>query len=260
MDHQDKVVLVTGGGSGFGAAAARRLAAGGARVVVCDRDSESAHAVAAEVDGHAVVGDVADPETSQAAVHAAEQTYGRLDVAFLNAGTVGGQLAVDDDFDLARYRAVVGVNLDAVVFGTCAAVPALRRAGGGRVVATASLAGLTPIATDPVYTLTKHAVVGYVRSVGAQLAGEGIRVNALCPGFADTPLIADHRAAFVEASFPLLSAEDVVDALERVLAADGSGECWYVQPGRDSEAFGFRNIPGPRRGTAHHAPPPDALH
>lgn len=260
MDYEDKVVLITGGGSGFGATAARRLAAGGAQVVVCDRDGDSAQAVAEEAGGLAVVGDVADPDTSTRAVHEAEARYGRLDVAFLNAGTVGGQLASDDRFDLARYRAVVGVNLDAVVFGTCAAVPAMRRAGGGQVVATASLAGLVAIPADPVYTLTKHAVVGYVRSVGAQLAGEGIRVNALCPGFADTPLIAEHRESFVSANFPLLTADDVVDALEAVLGGEGTGECWFVQPGRESAPFAFRGVPGPRDGTPSQVPPANALH
>jgi NAD(P)-dependent dehydrogenase (short-subunit alcohol dehydrogenase family) len=260
VSYQDKVVLITGGGSGFGAAAARRLAAGGARVALLDRHTESVSAVAEEVDGFAIVGDVTDPDTSTRAVFETEERFGRLDVAFLNAGTVGGQLASDDALDLARYRAVVGVNLDAVVYGTCAAVPALRRAGGGQIVATASLAGLVAIPDDPVYTLTKHAVVGYVKAVGAQLAGEGIRVNALCPGFADTPLIADHRDAFVAASFPLLTTEDVVDALELVLAGDGTAECWFIQPGRESEPFRFRGVPGPRAGVTSQAPPAGALH
>ena len=260
MKYQDKVVLITGGGSGFGAAAARRLAAEGARVALLDRDTESVTNVAEEVDGFAIVGDVTDPDTSTRAVFETEERYGRLDIAFLNAGTVGGQLASDDLLDLARYRAVVGVNLDAVVYGTCAVVPALRRAGGGQVVATASLAGLVAIPDDPVYTLTKHGVVGYVKAVGAQLAGEGIRVNALCPGFADTPLIADHKESFTSAGFPLLTAEDVVDTLETVLAGDGTAECWFIQPGRESEPFRFRGVPGPRAGVASQAPPAGALH
>jgi NAD(P)-dependent dehydrogenase (short-subunit alcohol dehydrogenase family) len=260
VDYTGQVVLITGAGSGFGAAAARRLRAAGARVAVLDRDTESVTAVAEQIDGLAIVGDVTDPDTSTRAVFETEERYGRLDAAFLNAGTVGGQLASDDALDLERYRAVVGVNLDAVVYGTCAAVPALRRAGGGQIVATASLAGLVAIPTDPVYTLTKHGVVGYVRAVGAQLAGERIRVNALCPGFADTPLIDEHRSAFTEAGFPLLSAEDVVDALEQVLTGSGTAECWFIQPGRGSEPFRFRGVPGPRTGAPAQAPPDGALH
>lgn len=255
-----RVVLITGGGSGFGAAAARRFAAQGAKVALLDRDTETVTAVAEEVDGLAIVGDVTDADVSTRAVFETEERFGRLDLAFLNAGTVGGQLASDDLLDLQRYRAVRRVNLDAVVYGTCAAVPALRRAGGGDVIATASLAGLVPIPEDPVYTLTKHAVVGYVRAVGAQLAGSGVRVNALCPGFADTPLIKDSREAFVAADFPLLTADDVVDALELVLAASSTGECWYVQPGRESEPFRFRNVPGARGGGTSQPPPRGALH
>ncbi len=260
MDYEagprhDRVVLITGGGSGFGAAAARRLAAAGANVAVLDRDTESVRDVAEEVDGLAIVGDVTDPDTSTRAVFETEERFGHLDVAFLNAGTVGGQLASDDALDLARYRAVVGVNLDAVVYGTCAVVPALRRAGGGQIVATASLAGLVAIPADPVYTLTKHGVVGYVRAVGAQLAGEGIRVNALCPGFADTPLITEQRSSFTDAGFPLLTADDVVDALEQVLGGSGTAECWFVQPGRTSEPFHFRGVPGARTGAVSQVPP-----
>lgn len=254
-----QVAMITGGASGFGAAVARRLAGEGAHVCLVDRDGDAASALADELAGLAVTGDVTDPDTSQRAVAQAEQRWGRLDLAFLNAGTVGGQLAVDDAFDLARYRAVVGVNLDAVVFGTVAAVPALRRAGGGDVVATSSLAGLVPIPGDPVYTLTKHAVVGYVRSVGQQLAGEGIRVNALCPGFADTPLIADFRTAFTDAGFPLLSTDDVVTAFEQILAAGTTGDAWFVQPGRASEPFGFRRVPGPRTAQGTPPPPVDAM-
>ena len=249
-----QVAMITGGASGFGAAVARTLAGEGMRVCLVDRDGDAATALAEELGGIAVAGDVTDPDTSQQAVADAEQRWGRLDLAFLNAGTVGGQLAVDDAFDLARYRAVVGVNQDAVVYGTVAAVPALRRAGGGDIVATSSLAGLVPIPGDPVYTLTKHAVIGYVRSVGQQLAAEGIRVNAICPGFADTPLIADFRSAFTDAGFPLLTTDDVVTAFQKILAAGTTGDAWFVQPGRESEAFSFRRVPGPR--TEQGTPPP----
>jgi NAD(P)-dependent dehydrogenase (short-subunit alcohol dehydrogenase family) len=127
-------------------------------------------------------------------------------------------------------------------------VPALRRAGGGTVIATSSLAGLVPLPGDAIYTLTKHAVVGYVRSAAATLAAEDIRVMALCPGFADTALIAHLRDQF--AGFPLLTAEDVADGVERMLADGAPGECWYVQPGRDPGPYGFRGVPGPKGGEA----------
>jgi NAD(P)-dependent dehydrogenase (short-subunit alcohol dehydrogenase family) len=249
MDLTGKVVLVTGGASGIGAAAARRLAAAGARVAVADLEEGAARAVADELDGLALAGDVADPERMPAHVAAVEDAFGRLDVVLLNAGVTAGQSGVTD-LDLDGYRRIVGVNVDHVVFGLTAAVPALRRAGGGRVVATASLAGIVALPGDALYTMTKHAVVGYVRSAAPTLAAEGIRVNAVCPGFADTPLIARAKAQF--ADFPLLTAEDVAAAIEDVLERGEPGECWFVQPGREPAPYAFRGVPGPRSGT----PPP----
>ncbi|HEV7471593.1 MAG TPA: SDR family oxidoreductase [Pseudonocardia sp.] len=249
MDLTDKTALITGGASGIGAAAARRLAAAGATVVIADRDETGAKAVADELGGLAVPTDVTDPEAMQAAVAAAEEHTGRLDVVLLNAGVTGGQTGVTD-LDLEGYRRIVGVNFDHVVFGLNAAVPALRRAGGGRVIATASLAGIVALPGDALYTATKHAVVGYVRSAGPALAPEGITVNAVCPGFADTPLIAHLKEQFGE--FPLLTAEDVASAIELIMERGEPGDCWYVQPGREPAPYGFRGVPGPKGGT----PPP----
>jgi NAD(P)-dependent dehydrogenase (short-subunit alcohol dehydrogenase family) len=249
MDLTGKAALVTGGASGIGAAAVRRLAAAGAVVAVVDRDEAGARAVADEVGGLALPSDVADPDGMAMAVDVAEDSFGRLDVVLLNAGVTAGQSGIED-LDLAGYRRIVGVNVDHVVFGLTAAVPALRRAGGGAVVATASLAGLVAMPGDALYTMTKHAVVGYVRSAAPTLAPEGIRVNAVCPGFADTPLIAHAKSQF--GGFPLLSAEDVADAMEAVLERGEPGECWFVQPGREPGPYAFRGVPGPKGGT----PPP----
>ncbi|WP_028927100.1 SDR family oxidoreductase [Pseudonocardia acaciae] len=251
MELNGKGALVTGGASGIGAAVARKLAEGGARVAVVDRDESGASRVAGEVAGLALPGDVSDPEVMPRLVAEAEREFGRLDVVFLNAGTTARQPGVAE-LDLADYRRIVGVNLDHVVFGTCAATPALRRAGGGAIVATASLAGLTPMPNDPLYTMTKHAVVGYARSAGLALRADGIRMCAVCPGFADTPLIAEQRDQFTGAGFPLLTAEDVADAVLAILDRGTSGEAWFVQPGREPAPYGFRGIPGPAGST----PPP----
>lgn len=244
MDLSGKVALVTGGASGIGAASVRRLAAAGARVAVADLDADAAGAVAAEVGGIALAGDASDPEVMPAAVAATEEQLGRLDVVHLNAGIVASQSGIED-LDLAGYRRIVGINLDHVVFGLTAAVPALRRAGGGRIVATSSLAGLTAVPGDALYAATKHAVVGYVRSVAPVLSGDGIVVNAVCPGFTDTPLIAAAVGQFTDAGFPLLTAEDIADAVMAILDRGEPGECWYVQPGREPAPYGFRGIPGP---------------
>ncbi|MBP2370384.1 SDR family NAD(P)-dependent oxidoreductase [Pseudonocardia parietis] len=243
MDLAGKVALVTGGASGIGAAAVDRLAAAGAQVVVVDRDADGAAAVADKVGGSAFPADVTDPAALTASVAAAEERYGRLDVVLLNAGVTAGQSGIED-LDLEAYRRIVGVNFDHVVFGLTAAVPALRRAGGGHVVATASLAGLVAMPRGALYTATKHAVVGYVRSAATTLAAEGIRVNAVCPGFADTPLIAGVREQFGD--FPMLTADDVAAGIEGILERGEPGECWFVQPGREPAPYGFRGVPSPR--------------
>jgi NAD(P)-dependent dehydrogenase (short-subunit alcohol dehydrogenase family) len=243
MDLHGKSALVTGGASGIGEATARRLAAAGVGVAVVDRDEARATALVEQIGGLAVVADVTDPATMTSLVERVEDHFGGLDIVFLNAGTTAGQSGIED-LDVEAYRRVMGVNVDHVVFGLAAAVPALRRAGGGSIIATSSLAGLVPMPGDPIYTLTKHAVVGYVRSVAPTLIGEGIRVNALCPGFADTPLIAHAKDQFGE--FPLLTADDVADAVEAILDRGEAGECWFVQPGREAAPYGFRGVPGPK--------------
>lgn len=242
MSEHAPVALVTGGASGIGAAVCTRLAADGYRVAVVDRDVEAATRVAEQCAGLAVACDVTSDVAVKAAVDEATAWGGRLDLVVLNAGTTGGQSGVDD-LDVPAYRRVMAVNVDHVVFGTTAALPALRRDGGGTIVATSSLAGLTGMPDDALYTLTKHAVVGYVRSVAATLTGEPVRVMAVCPGFTDTALISGFRDRLGD--FPLLGAPEVADAVATMLARGTSGECWFVQPGREPGPFRFSGIPGP---------------
>ncbi|NAS20480.1 SDR family NAD(P)-dependent oxidoreductase [Herbidospora sp. NEAU-GS84] len=229
-----KVALVTGGSSGIGAGVARRLRASGVKVVVAD--------VAEPAD---VRCDVSVLEDNLRAVDFVMTEHGRLDLAFLNAGVASG-CGVGDDFDPALYRRAMGVNLDGVVFGAHAAIPALRASGGGVIVATASMAGIVGIPLDPIYAANKHAVVGLVRSLGVTLAPDGIKVQALCPSFADTAILGDARVLLEAEGFPIMEVDQVVDAFEKVVASEGTGECWFVVPGRESEPFTFRRAPGPR--------------
>jgi NAD(P)-dependent dehydrogenase (short-subunit alcohol dehydrogenase family) len=225
--------LVTGGASGIGAAIVDRLRAEGFDVDVLDLASTF---------------DVSDAQ--------AWERVGPVDVACLNAGVLGGP-ADPVELDLPTYRRAIAVNVDGVVFG----VRRLARVmpSGGRIVATASLAGLTTMADDPVYSATKHAVVGFVRSAAPALERRGIAVNAVCPGIADTPMLREGtRARLAAAGFPLLSAADVANAVWAVLQSRETGQAWVVQPGRPPIAFRFQNVPGPRTDSGERvsAPPP----
>lgn len=114
---------------------------------------------------------------------------------------------------------------------------------GGSIVCTASLAGLTGMPFDPMYTATKHAVVGFVRGAADGLLAHGIRINALCPGFTDTPIVEDELRGALPA--PLMAPEFVAEAALTVLRDPESGRAWIVQPNR-VEPFRFPGIPGPR--------------
>jgi len=254
VDLTGQVALVTGGAGGIGAAVVRRLAKLGAQVAVLDLNAAGAQQIASEVGGIAISGDVADPATMPAVVEQVEKELGRLDVVLLNAGIGGGQTGVDA-LNVDRYRKLVGVNVDHVVYGVCAAVPALRRQGGGKIVITASLAGLTAMPADPLYTMTKHAVVGYARAAGKVVEADGITVSTLCPGFVDTLLLGAAKEEFEAMSFPLLTPEDVAEALQTVLGAGAAGEAWIIQPGGQVSAYRFRGVPGVGGGQL----PPEAV-
>ncbi|HVQ92212.1 MAG TPA: SDR family oxidoreductase [Mycobacteriales bacterium] len=237
------VALITGGAGGIGAALATALAGRGYRVAVTDLDEAAAMAVAERVGGLALGLDVTDPAANQAAVAAVTAEYDRLDVIALNAGVSTGH--PPGPLNLAAYRRILGVNLDGVVFGVDAALPALRATGGGSILVTASLAGLVPMPSDPYYTLTKTAVVAFVRALAQPLAAERIRINALCPGFTDTAILGATKAEFDAAGFPLLAPADVAAAFLDILDGAAGGEVWFIQPGRAASAYRFHGVPGP---------------
>jgi NAD(P)-dependent dehydrogenase (short-subunit alcohol dehydrogenase family) len=178
-----------------------------------------------------------------------------VDVACLNAGVgtaTANVTALTDD----EYRRVVGVNVDGVVLGTRALARRLKP--GAQIVVTASLAGLVALPGDPIYALTKHAVVGFVRSVSPQLEARGISINAVCPGITDTPLLGEAaRAQLREAGFPLLAPDDVARAVTAALGSGETGQAWVVQPGRQPMQFRFPGVPGPRTAGAEGRRPPD---
>lgn len=213
--------VVTGGASGIGAALVSRLRAEGFDVESLDL-----------VNGF----DVSDPD--------AWDDVEPVEIACLNAGVLGGP-PDPAELTLEGYRRAIGVNVDGVVLGVrhfARVMPA-----GGRIVCTASLAGLTSVPDDPVYALTKHAVVGFVRSVAAALRGREISINAVCPGFADTPMVSGTaREQLLSASFPLLTTAAVADAAWTALSSGETGHAWVVQPGRPPIDYRFPSLPGPR--------------
>jgi NAD(P)-dependent dehydrogenase (short-subunit alcohol dehydrogenase family) len=250
-----KVALVTGAASGIGRATATRFAAEGARVCVVDFDDAGGNRVAADLGGIFVHADVGDAGDTDGAFARCVESYGGVDVAFLNAGITTGVadiMALTDE----AYRRIMRVNVDGVVFGMRAAARAMRERGGA-IVATASLAGLMDFQPDPIYTLTKHAVVGLVRSVAPNLAPLGITVNAVCPGMTDTNIMGDEaRAAFRAAEFPLMAPGQIAEAVLAAVTGGGTGRAWVCQPGRDPVDFGFRRVPGPRSSEAEGRVPP----
>jgi NAD(P)-dependent dehydrogenase (short-subunit alcohol dehydrogenase family) len=238
------VALVTGGANGIGAAVVRRLAARGASVVIADLDLAAAETVAAAVGGVAVRCDVSSLDDNLAAVAAVLDAFGSLDIAVLNAGVSAG-CSLGDDFDLARYRRLIGANLDGPVLGLHAVWPAMRERGGD-VIVTASMAALAAVPVEPLYAASKSALTALVRSLAPSWASAGIRVNAVCPSFTDTAIIEGFRATIDELAIPLLDVEQVADAFEQVLATGRSGESWMVVPGREVQPYRFRGVPGAR--------------
>ncbi len=247
MDFGGKVALVTGGANGLGRATAARLAGSGAKVVLADIEAGPGQEAADELGAEFIEVDVSQPEGSEAAVKLAIESFGGLDLAFLNAGVATG-CGMVEHFDPDLYRRAMGVNLDGVVFGLNAVVPAMRERGGGTIVATSSLAGLAAVPYDPIYAANKHAVAGLTRSYGPTLLPEGIHFNAICPGFAETRIIDPIKDGLSDGGVPVIPVERVVDAVVGLFGLEAGGECHFVQAGMEAQEFRFRNVPGPRSG------------
>ncbi len=188
--------MITGGGSGIGLATVRRLAEEGARVVVADIDPLAGKAAADAVDGLFVQTDVTSEEQVEALYAAAVERFGSVDVAFHNAGISPPE---DDSIlttGLDAWRRVQEVNLTSVYLCCRAALPHMQRAGRGSIINTASFVAVMGAATSQIsYTASKGGVLALSRELGVQFAREGIRVNALCPGPVDTPLLQELFAA-----------------------------------------------------------------
>lgn len=188
-----KVAFVTGGGSGIGEASAKALASAGATVAIADMDMVGADRVVAEIVSEGGIAkayklDVSDDVAVGQVIAQVESDFKALDIAVNNAG-IGGDLAPTGDQTPAGWRKVIGVNLDGVFYCMRHEIAAMKKAGGGSIINMASILGAVGFANSAGYVAAKHGVVGLTQTAAIEYATEGIRVNAVGPGFIATPLL-----------------------------------------------------------------------
>jgi NAD(P)-dependent dehydrogenase (short-subunit alcohol dehydrogenase family) len=265
MDPAGKVALVTGGSSGIGRATALALAEAGAAVVIADIDDGGGQETVALIErsgGKAafVRADVTRREDLERMVAFAEETFGGLDILHNNAGIITG-LPRFPEAPVERWEKTFAVNLWAVIAGTQAAVPAMRRRGGGVIVNTASMAGITQHPLDPIYAATKHGIVGLTRALVFLKDEANIRVNCVCPAMVDTPMVtrglgaltAEQRAQrdAIVGQLPLIQPGEVGEAVLEFIRDDSlAGEAMGIVYGRPRKlippAVTFRHDPARR--------------
>jgi len=193
---QDRVAVITGAGSGIGLASVRRLAAEGAIVVAVDIDEEAGKAAAAEVRGEFVAADVSVEDDVERLYASVARQHGRVDIAFHNAGISPPEDDSILDTGLDAWLRVQQVNLTSVYLCCKHVIPYMRRQGKGSIINTASFVAVLGAATSQIsYTASKGGVLALSRELGVQFAREGVRVNALCPGPVNTPLLQELYAA-----------------------------------------------------------------
>lgn len=193
----DGVAIVTGGGSGIGRATAKRFASEGAQVVVTDVDADGGEETVSQIEadgGEATFleADVTDEDDVRETVETAVDTYGGLDFAFNNAGIEGANESSSQQ-SRSNWDQVIDINLTGVFLGIREQLPAMLEDGGGAIVNTASVAGLLGFPNLSPYVASKHGVLGLTKTAAVEFSADGVRVNAVCPGVIETPMVARTR-------------------------------------------------------------------
>ena len=195
---KDKVALVTGASSGIGRATALMLARGDAKIVVSDLNRDGGEETVKLLreqggDAHFVLSDVSVPADAQSLVAQTLAHYGRLDIAVNNAG-IGGLTVPTAEYPDEAWQKVININLSGVFYGMKHQIPAMLMGGGGAIVNIASILGVVGFATAPAYTAAKHGVVGLTQVSALEYSSQGLRINAVGPGFIHTPMISKFEA------------------------------------------------------------------
>lgn len=199
---EGKVAVITGGASGIGAATAKLFSEHGAKLVLVDLQEDLGTAFAKELpDAIFVKADVTSEEEVTAVFTKAKEAYGKIDVVFNNAGI--GRVTPTHDLSYEEWRKTVAVDLDGVFLVAREAIRAFKEQDGGVIVNTASMYGWVGSPGSAAYNAAKGGVVNFTRSIGLEYAAENIRVNALCPGFIDTPIIPDESKAVLKDMTPM---------------------------------------------------------
>ncbi|HMS70254.1 MAG TPA: SDR family oxidoreductase [Saprospiraceae bacterium] len=190
---KNKVVIITGAASGIGKATAKLFAKHGASVVISDIQEAEGKATTENIIANGgkasfIKTDVSRPEEMEALVNFAIKTYGKLDIAVNNAG-IGGELNPIADMSIEGWNKVIEVNLNSIFFGMKYQIQAMLKNGGGSIVNIASILGAVGFAGSSAYTAAKHGVVGISKAAALEYSAQGIRINAVGPGFIETPLL-----------------------------------------------------------------------